>query len=146
MEDNLIVALYWKRDETALKETAQKYERYLTAIAYNILCDREDSKESVNDTYLKAWNSMPPNRPFALSTYLGKITRQLSIDRFRTKNRKKRRASQYALALSELSDCISKGDETKETVEVRLLAAAIQEYLNTLSDEARNLFRAILLF
>ena len=89
MRDEAIVGLYWQRDENAIQETERKYGRYLSKIAYNVLADPEDSKESVNDTYLKAWNSMPPHRPEVLSTYLGKITRQLSIDMFRGRNRKK---------------------------------------------------------
>ena len=89
MQDEMIVDLYWKRDESAISETERKYGRYLSKIAYNILSDWEDSKETVNDTYLKAWNSMPTHKPSVLSTYLGKITRQLSIDAFRTRNRDK---------------------------------------------------------
>lgn len=100
MQDEMIVALYWKRDEKAISETERKYGRYLSKIAYNILSDWEDSKETVNDTYLKAWNSIPTHKPGALSTYLGKITRQLSIDAFRTRNRDKRKHSEYAVSLS----------------------------------------------
>ena len=95
MQDEMIVDLYWKRDEKAISETERKYGRYLSKIAYNILSDWEDSKETVNDTYLKAWNSMPTHKPSVLSTYLGKITRQLSIDAFRTRNRDKRKHSEY---------------------------------------------------
>jgi len=87
MEDEKIVSLYWQRSETAIRETEMKYDRYLTKIALNILSDREDSRESVNDTYLAAWNSMPPHRPSVLSVYLGKLTRRISIDRFRYRNR-----------------------------------------------------------
>ena len=80
MQDEKIVELYWLRNETAIRESEIKFGQYLTKIAYNILKDFEDSRESVNDTYLKAWNSMPPQKPSILKTYLGKITRQLSID------------------------------------------------------------------
>ena len=90
MDDEQIVSLYWLRKESAIRETEKKYDRYLTKIAYNILSDYEDSRESVNDTYLAAWNSMPPHRPGVLSTYLGKITRRISIDRFRYRTRKKK--------------------------------------------------------
>ncbi len=78
MRDEKIIDLYWERNEQAIKHTDEKYGKYLTKIAFNILADTEDSKESVNDTYLAAWNSMPPQRPTALSAYLGKITRQIS--------------------------------------------------------------------
>ena len=90
MKDAEIVDLYWERNEAAIQQTQQKYGAYLSKIAYNILSDLEDSRECVNDTYLKAWNSMPTQRPSILSTYLGKITRQLSIDVFRKKNSIKR--------------------------------------------------------
>ena len=83
MQDEQIVALYWDRKEDAICQTQQKYGAYLSKIAYNILADFEDSEECVNDTYLKAWNSMPTHRPSVLSTYLGKIARQLSIDVYR---------------------------------------------------------------
>ncbi len=140
MQDEEIVELYWQRDESAIKATQDKYSRYLTKIAYNILANLEDCKESVNDTYLAAWNSMPPHRPSILSTYLGKLTRRASIDIFRKKNRHKRRESEYALSLSELEDCITDGGTPQETLETKLLAGAINDFLRTLSKDARNLF------
>ena len=140
MQDEMIVDLYWKRDESAISETDRKYGRYLSKIAYNILSDWEDSKETVNDTYLKAWNSMPTHKPSVLSTYLGKITRQLSIDAFRTRNRDKRKHSEYAVSLSELEDCISGSETTEQRIELKLLAEAINTYLYTLPAEARNTF------
>lgn len=140
MQDDKIVAMYWQRDETAIRETEKKYGRYLLKIANNILFDVEDSKESVNDTYLKAWNSMPPHKPAVLSSYLGKITRQLSIDLFRTKHRTKRQASQYAISLSELEECICGNSTTEQDVDIHLLADAINTYLGTLSKEARTTF------
>ena len=140
MQDEMIVDLYWERDENAISETDRKYGRYLSKIAYNILSDWEDSKETVNDTYLKAWNSMPTHKPGVLSTYLGKITRQLSIDAFRTRNRDKRKHSEYAVSLSELEDCISGSETTEQSIELKLLAEAINTYLYTLPAEARNTF------
>lgn len=140
MEDEAIVSLYWAREESAIRETEIKYDRYLTKIAYNILADREDSRESVNDTYLAAWNSMPPHRPGVLSAYLAKLTRRISIDRFRYRNRDKRRESEYTLSLSELGDCVSGGNTTEEIINVKLLADAIGIYLRLQSEEARNAF------
>lgn len=140
MQDEQIVALYWGRKESAIEETQRKYDRYLTKIAYNILADMEDSKESVNDTYLSAWNSMPPHKPNILSTYLAKITRRISIDIFRKRNRKKRLASEYALSLEELGECISEGDTTEAAVDMQFLAEAINDYLRSISEEARNVF------
>lgn len=140
MQDEKIVELYWQREESAIKETEQKYGRYLTKIAYNILADMEDSKESVNDTYLGAWNSMPPHKPGVLSTYLGKLTRRISIDIFRRKNREKRKASEYAVSLSELEDCISGEASVEEAMDARLLGEAINVFLKSLPEEARNTF------
>lgn len=140
MEDEAIVSLYWQRNESAIRETELKYDRYLTKIAMNILADREDSRESVNDTYLAAWNSMPPHRPGVLSTYLGKITRRISIDRFRYRNREKRRQSEYEISVSELGDCVSGGNTTEEAVNVKLLADAIGIWLRLQPEENRNLF------
>jgi RNA polymerase sigma-70 factor (ECF subfamily) len=140
MQDDMIVSLYWKRDETAISETEQKYGKYLSKIAYHVLSDQEDSKESVNDTYLKAWNSMPPHKPSVLSTYLGRITRQTSIDLFRKRNSDKRLSSEYAVSLSELEECISTGDVTEQSVDVHLLAGSISRFLRSLSPEASNIF------
>ena len=140
MQDENIVALYWERNEAAIEETKNKYEHYLFKIAHNILLDFEDSQESVNDTYLAAWNSMPPHKPSILSTYLGKLTRRISIDIFRKKNRQKRRASEYALSLAELEDCVEGGGTPEEDMEVKLLADAINEFLKTLPKDARSLF------
>ena len=140
MEDEKIVSLYWDRDERAIRETEAKYDRYLTKIAYNILNDMDDSRESVNDTYLAAWDSMPPHRPSVLSAYLAKITRRISIDCFRYRTRSKRMASEYAVSLSELGDCVSGGNTTEEIVNVKLLADSIGIYLRLQSEEARTAF------
>ena len=140
MEDEQIVTLYWDRDERAIRETETKYDRYLTKIAYNILADLEDSRESVNDTYLAAWDSMPPHKPSILSAYLAKLTRCISIDCFRYRTRDKRMASEYAVSLSELGDCVSGGNTTEEIVNVKLLADAIGIYLRLQSEEARTAF------
>lgn len=140
MRDEEIIALYWQRDEEAIGQTRKKYGGYLSKIAYNILFDREDSEESVNDTYLCAWNSMPPQKPKALAVYLDKLARQTAIDIFRKRNSKKRQASQYACSLEELEECLSGGNRTEQDVDLNLLTAAIGAYLLTLSDDARNLF------
>ena len=140
MEDAQIVALYWQREEAAIHETQQKYGRYLLRIARGILADTRDSEESVNDTYLKAWDSMPPHRPGVLSTYLGRITRQRAIDLFRGGTREKRRASQYAQSLDELADCVSGSETAEGALDAKLLAASIDAYLRGLSPRDRTLF------
>lgn len=106
MEDNSIVDLYWARSEDAITETSEKYGKYCYAIAYNILSNAEDADESVNDTYLDAWHNMPPHRPAILSTFLGKITRRISIDKWRGRAANKRGGGEIVLALDELADCV----------------------------------------
>ncbi len=140
MEDAQIVSLYWNRDEAAIDMTDKKYGRYLAKIAFNILADREDSAESVNDTYLAAWNSIPPHKPAVLSAYLGKLTRRISIDLFRKKTSQKRCPGEYTLSLQELEGCISGGDTTEQAFDAQLLAQAIEAYLRSVSEEARNVF------
>ena len=90
MEDEKIVQLYWDRDERAIPETAAKYGGYCTSIAQNILGSAEDAEECVNDTYMSAWNSIPPHRPGNLCTFLGKLTRNLSLNRYRYSTARKR--------------------------------------------------------
>ena len=140
MEDERIVALYWERSEQAIADTEKKYDRYLEKIAHNILNNIEDSRESVNDTYLAAWNSMPPHRPSILSAYLAKLTRRISIDRFRYRTRDKRMGSEYAISLSELSDCVSGGNTAEEIFNAKALADAIGVYLRLQSREVQTAF------
>lgn len=140
MEDEKIVALYWQRSEIAIHATEKKYGPYLTKIAYNILANREDSEESVNDTYLHAWNSMPPHKPNMLSSYLAKITRRVSIDLFRKRTRTKRQASEYALSLEELADCVSVSGTPEEALDVQLLAEAINAFLYAQSEDVQHTF------
>ena len=140
MKDAEIVALYWDRNEAAIQQTQQKYGAYLSKIAYNILSDFEDSKECVNDTYLKAWNSMPTHRPSVLSTYLGKIARQLSIDLFRKKNSARRYASEFAVSLEELGDSFTDGTTPEQALDAKKLDEAINRFLCTLPEDARNTF------
>lgn len=139
MEDSAIVSLYWDRDETAITQTQRKYGQYLLKIAVNILADREDSQESVNDTYLAAWNSMPPQRPAVLSAYLGKLTRRISIDSLRKRTSQKRGGGEYALSLEELGECADSSSPEKD-LEAKALAEIIADFLQTQSGEVRNVF------
>ena len=140
MKDKEIVNLYWDRNEDAILQTEQKYGAYLSKVAYNILSDFEDSKECVNDTYLAAWNSMPPQRPNVLSAYLGKITRQLSIDVFRKKNAAKRYASKYAISLDELGDMFTDGTTPEQVLDAKLLDDAINRFVCALPDDVQRAF------
>ena len=140
MEDSRIVDLYWARDERAITETQTKYSRYLMTIAYNIVADTGDSEECVNDTYMRAWNAMPEDRPDQLSAYLGKFTRNLAIDIYRKKTASKRKDSEYALFLDELDECISAGNTVESEIEGKLLSKAISAFLRGRSAEKRNIF------
>lgn len=140
MEDEQIVTLYWNRDEAAIQETQAKYDRYLTKIACNILADMEDSRESVNDTYLAAWNTMPPRRPNILSAFLGKLTRYISLDRWKKRSAQKRGGGQVALSLEELEECISGGDDPEKEVDRKELLRYLNRFLDALSETQRRVF------
>lgn len=140
MKDQEIVNLYWERNEDAIRQTQQKYGAYLSKVAYNTLADFEDSKECVNDTYLAAWDSIPPQRPTILSSYLAKITRQLSIDLFRRKNAVKRYASEYAISLEELGDTFTDGSTPEQILDAKLLDEAISRFVCALPDDAQRAF------
>ena len=107
MEDAAIVALYWARDEQALAETAAKFGAYCRKIADNILHSAHDAEECENDTWLAAWNSMPTNRPARLAPYLGRITRNLALDRFDRAAAQKRGSGQTCAPLDELAECVA---------------------------------------
>lgn len=140
MEDSRIVDLYWARSEQAISETQHKYGHYCFCIANNILPFREDAEESVNDTYLTAWNTMPPHRPSILSTFLGKLTRQISIDRWRNLSADKRGGGTVPLALDELAECIPGGSDPVAEVEAKELAEAVGRFLDTLPYTERKVF------
>lgn len=140
MDDNEIIELFWARNDAALRETETKYGRYLFSIAQNILASSEDSEECVNDTYYKAWNSIPPNRPEKLAAYLGAVVRNLAITVFRRRSNLSKAPSQYALSLDELAECVSGGETPAEQAEAGLLGKCINAYLRTLSVQARDIF------
>ncbi len=140
MEDKQIVDLYWERSETAISETARKYGKYCRYIAFNILRNDEDSKECVNDTYLRAWNSIPPHRPSVLKTFLGKITRNLSLDKYEQYNAEKRNSGQMPLILDEIQECVPASDNTENIIEEMALTEILNRFLSSLSLEQRKIF------
>ena len=140
MDDTQIVELYWTREESAIEETATKYGSYCHSIAENILHNEDDAKECVNDTWLDAWNSMPPHRPSVLSTFLGKLTRRISIDKWRRSTAKKRGDGQLPLVLSELEDCVSDGKSIEEEAERKLLAEVITSFIKSLPETEQKVF------
>lgn len=139
-EDQKIIDLYWNRSENAITETAVKYGRYCTSIAYGILKSREDAQECVSDAYLMAWNAIPPRRPADLGTYLGKITRNLSIDRLRTRNRDKRGGGEMPLALEELEEVVVGSDSPESEAIRKELAASMNRFLRELTVQERYVF------
>lgn len=135
IDDNKIIQLYFDRDENAIKETSEKYGIYCSSIAINILNNKEDAEECVSDTYLKTWNSIPPNRPTVLRTFLGKITRNAAFDLYKKMNAEKRGKGNLAVVLDELGDCVSGGCEPEKEYDKKECINAINSFLGTLSEE-----------
>ena len=140
MEDNAIVDLYWSRSEDAIEETDKKYGAYCRQVSYNILRSPQDADECVNDTWLRAWNAMPPQRPNILSAFLGKITRNLSLDRFRVSRAGKRGGGQLPVALDELGDCIPDGSSVEEQVALKELSRLLDRFLRNLPERECCIF------
>ena len=140
MEDYKIVALYWKKDESAISETGHKYGAYCFAIADNILHNKEDSEECVNDTWLKAWNAMPPQRPTKLQIFLTKITRNLSFNRFNARSAEKRGGGEIILVLDELAECLASETDIASEYEAKELGQCIRSFVRLLSERDGNIF------
>ncbi len=140
MEDSKIVQLYWDRSPDAISQTAKKYGKYCTTIARNILGSHEDAEECVNDTYMRAWNSMPDHRPSVLSTYLGKITRNRAFNRYKREHAGKRGGSEIPAILDELSECICGRENVEQELEYKELVSTINAFLETLPIKKRNIF------
>lgn len=140
MDDSQIVDMYFARSERAIQETDTKYGAYCYKIAYSILANQEDAEESVSDAYLSAWNQIPPRRPAVLSTFLGKLTRNISIDRRRKAGAKKRGSGETDMALEELKDCVSGTPSAEDAVMRKEVTACLNRFLRTLSQEERAVF------
>ena len=140
MKDTEIIDLYWERNERAIAETEIVYGKYCYGIAYRILKSREDSDECVNDTWLRAWNAIPPKYPQRFALFLGTITRNLSFDKWKRKNAEKRRNGQMMAALDELAECVPAPSGTEEVVEAAYLERLINEFLRTLPEKECNIF------
>ncbi|MCF0122688.1 MAG: sigma-70 family RNA polymerase sigma factor [Ruminiclostridium sp.] len=140
MDDKQIVDLYWERSETAISKTAEKYGRYCHYIAFNVLHNDEDSEECVNDTYLNAWNSMPPHRPSVLKTFLGKLTRNLALNRYKHLTAEKRGSGQLPLIIEELNECLPATENKESIIDNMVLVDVFNRFLSTLSVEQRKIF------
>ena len=139
MEDSRIVDLYWQRSQEAISQTAQKYGRYCFSIAYSILENGSDAEETVNDTWLGAWNAMPPHRPQILSAFLGKITRRTALKRWEANCAARRGGGETALVLDELAGCIP-GKSLEETLSERELSRILAKFLRDLPRTERQIF------
>lgn len=135
MHDNLIIDLFFERNERAILETQQKYGVYCHTIAMNILHDESDSEECVNDTYIAAWDSIPPTRPERLSAYLARLTRNISLNRYKSRSTARRGGGEFALSLDELDECVADTDKSAEE-----LGKLISEFLYGEKKEARQVF------
>lgn len=140
MEDTAILDLYWARDERAITETQKSYGKYCYSIAYHILHDREDTEECLNDTWMRAWNAIPPKKPNRLELFLGTITRNLSFDRWKGRHAQKRGNGTMDMALDELAECIPAAHDTESIVEAAELERSINAFLHTLSEQECNVF------
>ena len=140
MDDSRIVELYWNRDESAIAETKKKYDNYCFAIARSILHNQQDCEETLSDTYLATWNAIPPHHPLNLSTFIGKICRRLSLNKWRSLSAEKRGGGEVPVSLDELEECIADERSLRESLDDQMIAETIDEFLSTLKDDQRNVF------
>ena len=140
MEDYQIVELYWQKNADAISETSSKYGGYCFAIADHILNNTEDSEECVNDTWLNAWNAMPPQKPNVLRMFLAKITRNLSVNRFKARSAEKRGGGEILLVLDELADCLAGETDVEREYEGRELEQCIRRFVRGLPERDGNVF------
>ena len=140
LTDTQIVDLYWQRNERAITESRDKYGSYCNKVAYSILGDPQDAEECEHDTYLTAWNTIPPERPMLLRAFLAKITRNLSLDRYRAKHREKRGGGNTPVCLEELTELLPDGSDVETEWERKELASALNRCMHELPERECNLF------
>ena len=140
LSDEQIIELYFAREERAIAETDKKYCQYLHTVAYNILANEQDVEECLQDTYLRTWNAIPPERPSIFHAFLAKITRNLSLNRLKTAKRQKRVPSEASVSLQELEECVSDGDSLSRQLQSVAIARAINRYLDSVSDRRMYVF------
>lgn len=136
----MIIELYWSRDESAITATSEKYGAYCRSVAMNILRSAEDAEECVSDTWLGAWNSMPPNRPSVLRTFLGRITRNLSFNKYKRDRAEKRGGGETAAVLDELAECVSGSESPEQELSRKELVTEINGFLGKLTAKKRGIF------
>lgn len=140
MDDNMIIQMFWERDERAISEVSKKYGRHLIAVAERILLNHEDAKECVNDAYMKTWNAIPPNRPNVLRTFIGKIVKCRAVSFLRANSAEKRGGGEIALVLDELEECVSDNGSVENSFETKQIIESINEFLWKCSEFNRQVF------
>ena len=138
LSDEEIIALYWDRDEQAISRTDEKYKKFLLSVAFNIVFDDQDCEECLNDTYIDAWNSIPPSKPALLQAFLATIMRRTAIDRYKSRKRQKRIASELTVSLSELEEIIA--DESDNSAQTDELARLFSDFVRSLPDRRMYIF------
>ena len=140
MDDEKLVELYWERDEKAIEETDFKYKKYLFSIAYNVLHDRLDSEECLNDTYLGAWNAIPPSRPHALKAFLTTIARRIAIKRYHSNVKQNAIPSEITVSLSELKDFVAGDGDVSADFDAERLGRVISDFVRSLPERRQFIF------
>ncbi|HBB71804.1 MAG TPA: RNA polymerase subunit sigma-70 [Ruminococcus sp.] len=140
MEDQQIIEMYLKRNEDAISQTERKYTKYCRSIAVRILHISEDADEALNDTWLAAWNSIPPHIPGCLQTFLGKLTRNISLKRVRSEKAMKRGAAEVRAVFEEVADWLQSDQNVEQQVSEQALADEIDHFLDRISETERNVF------
>ena len=140
MDDRDLIRLFFKRDESAIQKTSEKYGHYCFTVAWNILFDREDSEECVNDTWLKTWELIPPQRPVRFQYFLAKITRNFALNRLRSETREKRGGGEYETALEELEYALHTDSDPQKELMAAELAKAVNRFVKGLPERERNIF------
>ena len=140
MDDSTIIDLYWSRDQRAIEETAGKYGSFLFSLVWNILRSHSDTEECVNDTYLRTWNAIPPARPTAFRAWLGRIARNLSLDRWKQSRTQKRGGDAMEILLGELDDCVPSPHRVEKQLEDQEIASLVSGFLRRLPAESRTIF------
>lgn len=141
ISDEKIIQQFFERSEDAIKNADRKYGRYCGRIAFQILCDEGDMEECLNDTWLHAWNAIPPTRPDILSAFLGKITRNLALNMYKSRSAKKRTGDRISACLDELNECMSlSSDNVTEFLDKHMLGEAINRFLDGVPEKQRKIF------
>ncbi len=140
MNDNRIIELYFERSEDAIAETDRKYGGCCRSTAYSILGNREDSEECTNDTYLKIWNNIPPNRPARLGAFIMRIVRNLAIDMYRKRERLKSGGGYGSVSYDEIVECLPSSESAESAADRQAVLTAVEDFLRKLPKDKRVMF------